>query len=90
MPHAPGFGQPLDTADQAAAMQVARWRTMSAAEKAALVASMYRATVAVADAGIAARYPEASGRERFLRRAILHLGRDLAVRAYPDAARLTP
>ena len=85
-----GFGQPLDTADEAAAMQVARWRAMNASEKAALVASMYWATVALADAGIAARYPKASERERFLRRAILHLGRDLAVRVYPDAAQLTP
>jgi hypothetical protein len=29
-------------------------------------------------------------REVFLRLAILHLGRELAVAAYPDAAHLTP
>jgi hypothetical protein len=41
------------------------------------------------EAGIAARHPLASPRERFLRRAIVLLGRELAVQVYPDAAALT-
>jgi hypothetical protein len=82
--------RPDDTSEEAYQQQVARWREMSPAEKAALVAGLYRATQHLADAGIRARHPIASPRERFLRRAILNLGRDLAVQAYPDAADLTP
>lgn len=62
---------------------------MSPAEKAALVEALNRAVRQLAEAGIAARYPHASARERFLRFAILRLGRDLAVRVYPDAADLS-
>jgi hypothetical protein len=83
------FGRPLDTSDDASARQVERWRAMTAREKAELVAGLYRAAIQMVDAGIAARYPEASPRERFLRRAILTLGRELAISAYPDAAVLT-
>ena len=38
---------------------------------------------------IAHRYPAASEREQFLRRAILLYGPDLAARAYPDIDTLT-
>lgn len=82
------FGRAIDTSDLAADQQVARWRTMTAAEKAAVVTALCRTTRQLAEAGIAARYPDASARERFLRLAILHLGRDLAVQVYPDAAQL--
>lgn len=81
---------PADTSPEMQRVQAARWRAMSDAEKAALVAGLCTATLALADAGIAARYPDASPRERFLRRAVLMLGRDLAARVYPDAAQLLP
>ena len=82
------FGRPLDTSEQMWQAQVERWRTMTPAEKAHLAVSLSQATLRMMDAGIAARYPAASSRERFLRRAILTLGHDLAVRVYPDVAEL--
>lgn len=84
----PTFGRPLDTSDEASRAQVEQWRAMTPAQKAELVASLTRATLQMMEAGIAARYPNASARERFLRRAILTLGRELAVLVYPDAAEL--
>ena len=83
------FGRALDTASRAFELQTARWREMSDQQKADLVAALTRATRRMAEAGIAARYPDASPRERFLRLAILQLGRALAVQVYPDAERLT-
>lgn len=63
---------------------------MSLAEKARLVSGLSVATHRLAEAGVAARFPLASPRERFLRMALLRLGPDLAVRAYPEAASLEP
>lgn len=57
---------------------------MTATEKAALITGLTRATLDLALAGIGHRYPSASAREQFLRRAILLYGRELAARAYPD------
>ncbi len=37
-------------------------------------------------AGIRQRHPQANERECFLRYAVLTLGKDLAVKAYPEAA----
>ena len=84
------FGRALDTAPDADAFQVARWRAMSPARKASLVASLSRATIHLAEAGIRARHPGDSPRERFLRLAILRLGRPLAVHVYPDIEQLAP
>lgn len=84
------FGRALDTADGISAAQVERWRQMEAGQKAALVSGLSRVTRQLAEAGIAARYPAALPRERFLRLAILQLGRDLAIRVYSDAALLEP
>ncbi len=84
----PTFGRSLDTSDEASRAQVERWRAMTPAQKAELVAALTGATLQMMDAGIAERYPNASERERFLRRAILTLGRELAVRVYPEAAEL--
>jgi hypothetical protein len=64
--------------------QIEAWRRMSDAEKAGLIASLTCAALEMAEAGIRARYPNASERELFLRRAILLHGRELAARAYPD------
>ena len=67
------------------AREVERWREMTDAEKAELVASLTRTALQMMDAGIAGRYPHASKRERFLRRAILTL-----VPSSPRASILTP
>ncbi len=82
------FGRPLDTSEEASRAQVERWREMTDAEKAELVASLTRTALQMMDAGIEGRYPHASERERFLRRAILTLGSELATCVYPDAADL--
>ena len=82
------FGRALDTSDQAWQAQVDRWRAMTPDEKAQLAMALYHSTIEMMEAGIATRYPQASPRERFLRRAMLTLGRELAVQVYPDAADL--
>ena len=84
----PTFGRLLDTSDDVSRAQVERWRFMTLAEKAELVASLTRATFQMMDTGIAERYPHASERERFLRRAIITLGRELGTCVHPDAANL--
>jgi hypothetical protein len=84
------FGRALDTSSEAFDLQVVRWRAMTAGEKLALVSGLSRATLELSDRGMRARYPNASPREIFLRLAILRLGRELAVEAYPEAADLAP
>ena len=81
-------GPPLavDTPPEIEAMQIEGWRRMTPTDKAALITGLTRATFDLALAGIGVRYPAASARERFLRRAILLYGRELAARAYPDLA----
>lgn len=61
---------------------------MSAEQKLAIAFDMSETVRRLALAGIRQRHPRASDREQFLRLAILQLGRDLAIRAYPDAADL--
>lgn len=68
--------------------QIAVWRAMSPAQKAATVSGLTTAAFEMARAGVRHRFPDAGPREQFLRLAILTLGVDLAVRAYPDAAGL--
>jgi len=74
----------IDTPPEIEAMQIEGWRRMTAIEKAAIITGLTRATFELALAGVRYRYPVASAREQFLRRAILLYGRDLAARAYPD------
>lgn len=78
-----------DTSPDIEARQIEGWRAMMPAEKAALIAGLSRAAHDVALAGMRHRYPQASPREHFLRLAILTLGHELAVKAYPDISRLT-
>lgn len=80
----------LDTSEEAERIQIERWRQMTPQEKAALVSAMSRAAARLAHAGIRHRYPDATPRERFLRYAILTLGRELASAAYPEIAELDP
>ena len=82
--------QPLaiDTSPAVEALQIERWRQMTPAEKAEIITGLTRAVFEVAAAGVRHRYPEASPREQFLRLAIVTLGPDLALRAYPEIAQL--
>lgn len=78
----------LDTSHEIERRQVEAWRQMSPAQKAATVTGLTRAAYAMAWAGVRHRHPEATTREQFLRAAVVVLGPDLAVAAYPDAAGL--
>ena len=82
--------QPLaiDTSPAVEALQIERWRQMTPAEKAEIITGLTRAVFEVAAAGVRHRYPEASPREQFLRLAIVTLGPDLALLAYPEIAQL--
>ena len=74
----------LDTSPENERLQVARWRQMSAAEKAAIVSGLTQAAYDLALAGVRHRYQDGSPREHFLRLALITLGPDLARRAYPE------
>ena len=83
-------GLGLDTSPEAERELIGRWREMSAAEKLGIALSLSASVRQLALAGIRQRHPGASPRELFLHFAILTLGRELAVAAYPDAAALDP
>ena len=76
----------LDTSPDIERRQVEAWRVMSSAQKASLVSGLTNAAYAMTRAGVRQRHPGDTPREHFLRVAIIVLGPDLAVRAYPDAA----
>lgn len=78
----------LDTSPAVERMQVEAWRRMTPEQKAATVRGLTRATFAMAMAGIRHRHPEASPREQRLRLALITLGPDLAVKAFPEIAGL--
>lgn len=78
----------LDTSAEVERIQIERWRRLSPADKAAVVAGLTQAAHDLAAAGIRHRYPHATPREQFLRLAILLLGSDLARKVYPDSATL--
>jgi len=74
----------MDTSPEIEHLQIKRWRRMTPAQKAAVVSGLTQAVHDLALAGIRLRHPQASGREQFLRLALITLGSDLAGRAYPD------
>jgi hypothetical protein len=76
----------LDTSPEIERLQIEGWRQMSAAQKAAIVSGLTQAVFDLALAGIRARHPDSSPRERFLRMAVIVLGSDLARRVYPEIA----
>lgn len=78
-----------DTDGEVERIQLAGWRNMSPAQKAATVSGLTSAVFEMAMAGVRARFPNATPREQFLRLAIQTLGIDVAARAYPDAASLS-
>jgi hypothetical protein len=75
-----------DTSPEIERRQVESWRQMTPVQKAALISGLTGAAFAMTAAGVRQRHPGASPREQFLRVAIIALGRDLAILAYPDAA----
>lgn len=77
-----------DTAPEIERLQTDRWRVMSPAQKADVVTGLTQAAYEMARAGVRHRHPDATPREQFLWLALDVLGRDLACRAYPDAAAL--
>ena len=77
-----------DSSPAAERVQVDLWRRMTVPDKVRTVTSLTRTAQELALAGIRMRYPGASEGECLLRLAVLKLGPRLAVRAYPDAARL--
>jgi hypothetical protein len=77
-----------DTSLVAERRQFDIWRRMSPAEKFAAFLDLQQTAIALAEAGIRLRHPEADAREVFLRRVARHLGRDTMLRCYgwaPDA-----
>ncbi len=77
-----------DTSAEAEQLQIEIWRRMTPLEKARVVRDLNRATLDLAMAGIGARHRDATDRERFLRLAILKLGRPLALTVYPEISQL--
>lgn len=75
-----------DTPPEVEARQIEAWRRMTPAEKAAIVVGLTRAARDMMLAGVRHRHPGATEREVFLRAAIIQLGPELAVAAYPDAS----
>lgn len=69
--------------------QIDAWRRLSPAERLRLVSETTRGVLELSLAGIRRRYPEASGRECFLRLAAIRIGVGATRRIYPDAAVLT-
>lgn len=77
-----------DTDADVERMQIAGWRAMTPAQKAAIVSGLTAAAFEMAQAGVRHRFPDATPREQRLRLAIQVHGPELATRAYPDAAAL--
>ena len=79
-----------DSSEDAERRLIEGWRAMSAAQKLALVSTMSQTVRELALAGIRQRYPLAMPREQLLRLAIVTLGPELALAAYPEIAALDP
>ena len=77
-----------DTSPEIERSQIDARRRMPALEKARLIDVLSLQVQALALAGIRRRHPLASERECFLRLAAIKIGREDAVRVYPDAADL--
>jgi len=83
----PSFSR--DTSEEAGWLQVDLWRRMTPGQRAQSAASISLDVERLCLAGIRQRHPRATERECFLRLAIIKLGRDIALRVYPDAADLS-
>jgi hypothetical protein len=77
-----------DTPLEIEQVQIAMWQRMTPGDKMRLVSGLCRRLHTLAAEAVRQRHPHASAREQFLRLAIVRLGYDLAVEAFPDAAGL--
>lgn len=75
-----------DTPFEIEDIQIGIWRRMSPERKADIIVGICAAVHEAAREGLRRRYPDAGERELFLRMALLRLGDELAVEAFPDAA----
>jgi hypothetical protein len=73
-----------DTVPEVERLQVELWRRMSPEDKLRIVTEISRATQELSLAGIRRDHPDASERECLLRLAVRKLGREMAVRVYPE------
>lgn len=71
-----------DTDDDAARVQVERWRALSVAERMAIVGQLNARSRAMAEVRLRAWYPDDGPRERTLRLAALRLPRELMIAAF--------
>ena len=74
--------RPSDTSPAAFAAQLARFREMAPAEKAALVTDLTQTACAFALAGLRARHPDSTQQELLLRLAALRLGATTVYEVY--------
>ena len=74
--------QSADTSFAAERLQFELWRRMTPIEKFAAFFDLQATTMALAEAGIRLRHPEADEREVFLRRAASMIDRQTMVRVY--------
>ena len=72
----------MDTSAAAEAQQFAIWARMSPAEKWAAFEDLHQLAIAMAEAGIRLRHPQASDREVFLRRVAQNVDRRTMLAAY--------
>ena len=82
--------QSADTSFVAERLQFDVWRCMTHAQKFAAFLDLQATAIALAEAGIRLRHPEADAREVFLRRAAKMLDRQTMLRVYgwdPDSHR---
>ncbi|HKI83247.1 MAG TPA: hypothetical protein VKA63_02835 [Candidatus Krumholzibacteria bacterium] len=77
-----------DTSLAAERVQVAVWRRMSSTDKARVVSGISRAAQEFSLLGSRQRHPGASERECALHLAMLELGRETVMQAYPEAVAL--
>ena len=69
-------------------LQIEAWRRMSPLDRLLAADALSGEFQALVLAAIRNRHPDASGRECFLRLAVIKLGRERTVQLYPDAADL--
>jgi len=72
----------MDTSAAAEEAQFDVWRRMTPAEKFAAFADLQATAIALAEAGIRLRHPDADEREVFFRRVARSLGRERVLEAY--------
>lgn len=74
--------QSMDTPAEIERLQFDVWRRMTPAEKFAAFVDLQATAIALAEAGIRLRHPNADEREVFLRRVARNLGREVVIQVY--------